>query len=75
MNLSNKGKYKRLCQGEPIGACMFIVAIIGRIYRYTITYRYSDRQVHVHTDTDTQIHTDTHTQIHKYRYRYIHVMI
>ena len=28
MNLLNKGKYKRLCQGEPIGACM-LVTIMG----------------------------------------------
>ena len=28
MNLSNKGKYKRLCQREPIGAGM-LVAIMG----------------------------------------------
>ena len=28
MNLSNKGKYTRLCQGDPIGAGI-LVAIMG----------------------------------------------
>ena len=30
INLSNKRRYKRLCQGEPIEACM-LVAIMGQM--------------------------------------------